>query len=41
MIIIIINNLILKWAKEFPGSPAVRTPHCHCRGLGFGPWSEN
>ena len=23
---------------DFPGGPMVRTPRCHCRGLGFDPW---
>ena len=27
--------------REFPGSPVVRTPHSHSRGLGFNPWLEN
>ena len=24
--------------RELPGSPAVKIPHFHCRGLGFDPW---
>lgn len=23
---------------DFPGSPVVKTPCFHCRGLGFDPW---
>ena len=26
---------------EFPDSPRVRTPHSHCRGPWFNPWSGN
>ena len=26
---------------EFPGGPVVRTPHFHCRGPQFNPWSGN
>ena len=24
---------------DFPGGPVVKTPHFHCRGFGFHPWS--
>ena len=24
---------------DFPGGPVVKTPHSHCRGHGFDPWS--
>ena len=27
--------------RDFPGSPAVKTPHFQCRGHGFDPWSGN
>ena len=27
--------------REFPGGPVVRTPHFHCRGHRFNPWSGN
>ena len=27
--------------RVFPGSPVVRTPHFHCKGHGFNPWSGN
>ena len=26
---------------DFPGRPVVKTPHFHCRGCGFNPWSGN
>ena len=26
---------------EFPGGPVIRTPHFHCRGHRFNPWSGN
>ena len=32
---------IKRCAREFPGSPVVRTPCFHCRGPGFDPWSGN
>ena len=25
--------------SDFPGGPMVKTPHFHCRGHGFHPWS--
>ena len=27
--------------REFPGSPAAKTPHSECRRLGLDPWSGN
>ena len=27
--------------REFQSSPVVKTPHFHCRGHGFYPWSRN
>ena len=27
--------------EDFSGSPVVKTPHFHCRGRGFDPWSGN
>ena len=30
-----------KVVGEFPGAPVVRTPHFHCTGPGFNPWSGN
>ena len=34
---------VKKWInkREFPGGPVARTPHFHCRGPGFDPWSGN
>ena len=40
---------MLKWQRrfysrllpDFPGSPVVKTPHLHCRGLRLDPWSRN
>ena len=33
------------WRKaklwDFPGNPVVKTPHLHCRGPRFNPWSGN
>ena len=26
---------------DFPGSPVIKTPCCHCRGHGFNPWLVN
>ena len=28
-------------ARDFPGSPVVKTLSFHCRGHGFDPWSGN
>ena len=28
-------------AADFPGGPAVKTLHVHCKGHGFGSWSRN
>ena len=33
------NKTCLLW--HFPGSPVAKTPHSHCRGPGFDPWSRN
>ena len=30
-----------KKIKDFPGCPLVKTPHFHCRGYRFNPWSGN
>ena len=27
--------------QDFPGTPVVKTPCFHCRGLGLHPWSGN
>ena len=27
------------WFMDFPGGPMVKTPHFHCRGHRFDPWS--
>ena len=27
--------------QDFPGGLEVKTPHRHCRGCGFDPWSGN
>ena len=27
--------------QDFPGGPVVKTPHFHCRGCRFDPWSGN
>ena len=27
--------------RDFPDGPVVKTPHFHCRGRGFDPWSGN
>ena len=27
--------------RDFPGGPVVKTPHFHCRGRVFEPWSGN
>ena len=27
--------------RDLPGAPVVKTPHSHCRGQGFNPWSGN
>ena len=35
------NKLKKKWYREFPGSPVARTPHFHCQGCRFNPWSGN
>ena len=37
----IIIIFFLKENGDFPGGPATRTPHFHCRGHGFDPWSGN
>ena len=29
------------WVLNFPGGSAIKTPHFHCRGRGFHPWSGN
>ena len=29
------------WCRNFSEGPVVRTPHFHCRGAGFDPWSGN
>ena len=30
-----------KGVRDFPGGPVVKTPHFHCRGCRFHPWSGN
>ena len=30
-----------KEGRDFPGGPAVKTPHSQCMGPGFDPWSGN
>ena len=32
---------VLTVNKGIPGGPVVKTPHFHCRGRGFDPWSGN
>ena len=27
--------------RDFPGGPVVKSPHFHCRGCQFDPWSGN
>ena len=35
-------NIIYKTdLGDFPGGPVIKTPHFHCRGPGFHPWSGN
>ena len=36
-----INTNIRRHQRDFPGSPAVKILHCHCRGYGFCTWSGN
>ena len=38
MLFIFYYSLKIK-LREFPGGPVVRTPHFHCQGPGFSPWS--
>ena len=33
------ETIIQKDTWDFPGSPVVKIPCFHCRGLGFDPWS--
>ena len=30
-----------KCVRDSPGGPVVKTPHFHCRGHRFDPWSGN
>ena len=31
----------IKWIREFPGGPMIRTQHPHCLRPGFDPWLGN
>ena len=37
----LVQHLKINLHRDFPGSPVVKTPHFHCRGHGFDPWSGN
>ena len=40
-LVVISSQLQTYPSEDFPGGPEVKTPHFHCRGHRFDPWSGN